>query len=75
MAYKRLLLESEGQNAIQIFIFCRIDRRPLFLTALPSFPCTFLHHFRRDPGFWYQAVPFMKIVLEAGRLIESILTF
>ena len=76
MAYKRLLLESEGQNAIQIFIACRINRRPLFLTALPSFPCTFfLHHFRRDPGFWYQAVPFMKIVLEAGRLIESILTF
>ena len=75
MAYKRLLLESEGKNAIQIFIACRINRKPLFLTASLSFPCTFLHRFKRDPGFWYQAVPFMKIVIEAGRLIaESFLT-
>ena len=75
MAYKRLLLESEGKNAsIQILIACHINRKPLFLTA-SLFHALFLHRFRRDPGFWYQAVPFMKIVLEAGRLIESILTF
>ena len=44
-----------------------------FWQLCPLFHALFLHHFRRDPGFWYQSVPFMKIVLEEGRLIKSFL--